>query len=129
MDVHAGVAETAEILAIRPDLVRSDYKTLPDRAGRTLGELRGIATARGWQGYLSSPSKATAAYGRAIKEWWIDGFTALILRAVRGEDLLHQPRLPETIPPAVAPTLDKALASERAFGVKFENWLGQRRKD
>ena len=129
MDVHAGVAETSQILATRPDLVRSDYKTLPDRAGRTLDELREIATARGWQGYLSSPSKATAAYGRAIKEWWIDGFTELILRAVRGEDLLHQPRLPETIPPAVAPTLDKALANERAFEVKFENWLGQRRKD
>jgi len=129
MDVHAGVAETSEILAIRPDLVRSNYKTLPDRAGRTLGELREIATTRGWQGYLSSPSKATPAYGQAIKEWWIDGFTALILRAVRGEDLLHHPRLPETIPPAVAPTLDKALASERAFGVKFENWLRQRKKD
>jgi creatinine amidohydrolase/Fe(II)-dependent formamide hydrolase-like protein len=36
MDVHAGVGETSAILAIRPDLVRSDYKTLPDRAGRTL---------------------------------------------------------------------------------------------
>jgi hypothetical protein len=91
--------------------------------------LREIAKARGWQGYLSSPSKATAAYGRAIEEWWVDGFTELILRAVRGEDLLHQPRLPETMPPAIAPTLDKALANERAFEVKFENWLAQRRKD
>ena len=129
MDVHAGVSETSQILATRPDLVRSDYKRLPDRAGRTMDELRGFATQAGWQGYLSSPSKATVAYGRAIKEWWIDGFTALVLRAVRGQDLFHQPRSPETIPPAVAPILDKALASERAFGVKFENWLGQRRKD
>lgn len=129
MDVHAGVAETSAALATRPDLVRSDYRALPDRAGGALGELREVATAPGWQGYFSSPSKATAAYGRAIKEWWIDGFTTLIVRAVRGEDLLHQPRLPETIPPAVAPTLDKALASEAAFGVKFENWLGQRRKE
>ena len=129
MDVHAGVDETSAILAIRPDLVRSDYKTLPDRAGRTLDELREIATARGWQGYLSSPSKATTAYGRAVEEWWIDGFTELILRAVRGEDLLHQPRLPDTIPPAVAPTLDKVFANDRAFEVKFANWLAQRRKD
>jgi creatinine amidohydrolase len=129
MDVHAGVSETSQTLATRPDLVRPDYKTLPDRAGRTMDELRAIATAPGWQGYLSSPSKATAAYGRAVKEWWIDSFTELVLRAVRGEDLLHRPRSPETIPPAVAPTLDKALASERAFEVKFENWLGQRRKD
>lgn len=74
MDVHAGVSETSQTLATRPDLVRSDYKTLPDRAGRTLEELRSIATAPGWQGYLSSPSKATATYGRAVKEWWIDSF-------------------------------------------------------
>jgi creatinine amidohydrolase len=129
MDVHAGVSETSQMLATRPDLVRSDYKTLPDRAGRTMEELRAIATAPGWQGYLSSPSKAMAAYGRAVKEWWIDGFTELILRAVRGEDLLHQPRSPETIPPPVAAILDKALAAERAFEVKFENWLAQRKKD
>jgi creatinine amidohydrolase len=129
MDVHAGVDETSAILAIRPDLVRLDYKTLPDRAGRTLDELREIATARGWQGYLSSPSKATAAYGRAIEEWWIDGFTELVLRAVRGEDLLHRPRLPETIPPAVAPTINKALANERAFEVQFQSWLAQRKKE
>jgi hypothetical protein len=129
MDVHAGVGETSAILAVRPDLVRSDYKTLPDRAGRTLDELREIATAPGWQGYLSSPSKATVAYGRAFEEWWVDGFTELILRAVRGENLLHQARLPETIPPAVATTLDNAFANERAFEMKFENWLAQRRKD
>jgi creatinine amidohydrolase len=129
MDVHAGVDETSGILAIRPDLVSSAYKALPERAGRTHDELREIATAQGWPGYLSSPSKATAAYGQAIEEWWIDGFTELILRAVRGEDLLHHPRLPETIPAAVAPTLDKTLANERAFEAKFANWLAQRKKD
>jgi hypothetical protein len=104
------------------------YKTLSDWTGRTVEELREIAMAPGWQGYLSSPSKATAVYGRALEEWWIDGFTQLILRAVRGEDLLHQPRLPDTIPPAVGPTIDKALANDRAFEVKFEDWLAQRKK-
>jgi creatinine amidohydrolase len=127
MDVHAGVDETSGILAVRPDLVRSDYKTLPDRAGRSLDDLRRIALERGWQGYLSSPSKATAAYGRAVEEWWIGGFTELILRAVRGEDLSRKPRLPETIPPAVAPTLEKGFADEREFEVKLDNWLAQRR--
>jgi hypothetical protein len=78
------LAETSEILAIRPDLVHSGYKTLADQVGRTLGELHEIATARCWQRYFSSPSKSTAAYGRALKEWWIEGFMALILRAVRG---------------------------------------------
>jgi creatinine amidohydrolase len=128
MDVHAGVAETSGMLAVRPDLVRSNYKSLPSRAGRSLDELRKLATAPGWQGYLSSPARATAEYGRAVEAWWIDGFTDLILRAVRGENLLVHPRMPDTMPPAVAPILEKGLAAEAAFAVKLENWLAQRRK-
>ena len=128
MDVHAGVGETSGMLAVRPDLVRSNYKTLPSRAGRSLEELREIATAPGWQGYLSSPARATAAHGRAVEAWWIDGFTDLILRAVRGENMFVHARVPETVPPAVAPILEKALANEAAFEAKLENWLAQRRK-
>jgi creatinine amidohydrolase len=127
MDVHAGVGETSGMLAVRPDLVRSNYKTLPSQAGRSLEELRDIATAPGWQGYLSSPAKATAAHGRAVEAWWIDGFADLILRAVRGENMFVHARVPETVPSAVAPILDKALANEAAFETKLENWLVQRR--
>jgi creatinine amidohydrolase len=128
LDVHAGVAETSGMLAVRPDLVHSNYKTLPSRAGRSLEELREIATAPGWQGYLSSPARATAAHGRAVEAWWIEGFTDLILRAVRGEDMFLHPRVPDTVPPAVAPVLEKALANETQFEARLENWLAQRRK-
>jgi creatinine amidohydrolase len=125
MDVHAGVDETSGMLAVRPDLVRSNYKTLPSQAGRSLEELREIATAPGWQGYLSAPARATAAHGRAIEGWWIDGFTELILRAVRGENMFAHARFPESVPPPVAPAIEKALANEAA---KLEAWLAQRRK-
>ena len=91
-------------------------------------ELREIASAPGWQGYLSSPAKATAAYGRAVETWWIDGFTDLILRAVRGENMFAHGRLPDTVPPAVAPILEKSLANEAAFESKLETWLARRRK-
>jgi len=128
MDVHAGVGETSGMLAVRPDLVRPSYKTLPSRAGRSLEELREIATAPGWQGYLSSPARATAAHGRAVEAWWIDGFTDLILRAVRGEDMFVHPRFHETVPAAVAPILEKALANETAFEAALANWLAQRNR-
>jgi creatinine amidohydrolase len=128
MDVHAGVGETSGILAIRPDLVPPDYKTLPSQSGRSLEELRKIATAPGWQGYLSSPARATAAYGQAVEAWWIDGFTDLILRAVRGENMFVHARVPETVPAAMAPILEKELGNEAAFGAKLENWLAQRSK-
>ena len=128
LDVHAGVAETSGMLAVRPDLVHSNYKTLPSRAGRSLEELREIATAPGWQGYLSSPARATAVHGRAVEAWWIEGFTDLILRAVRGENMFLHARVPDTVPPAVAPVLEKALANETQFEARLENWLAQRRK-
>jgi creatinine amidohydrolase len=128
MDVHAGVAETSGMLARRPDLVQSGYKTLPSQVGYSLEELRTTATAPGWQGYLSAPAKATAAHGRAVEAWWIAGFSDLILRAVRGEDLSRAPRVPEIVPPEVAAILEKELANEAAFGAKLDEWLAARKK-
>jgi creatinine amidohydrolase len=127
MDVHAGVGETSGMLAVRPDLVRADFKSLPSRAGHSLEELRTIATAPGWQGYLSAPARATAEHGRAVEDWWMEGFTDLILRAVGGENLFGHARSPDTIPAAVAPILARELANETAFEEKLENWLLQRR--
>jgi creatinine amidohydrolase len=127
MDVHAGVGETSGMLAVRPDLVRPDYKTLPSQAGQSFEELRKIATAPGWQGYLSSPAKATTAHGRAVEAWWIEGFADLILRAVRGENLFAHPRIPDTTPPAaLAPVFEKMHADEAAFAAKLEVWLAKR---
>lgn len=128
MDLHAGVSETSAMLVVRPDLVQSTYRTLPSQSGQSFDALRKITTAAGWQGYLSSPAKATAAYGRAVEDWWVEGFTDLILRAVRGENMLSHPRDPDRLPPAVAPILEKALANEAAFQAKLENWLVERRK-
>ena len=91
-------------------------------------ELRKIATTPGWQGYLSAPAKATAAHGRAVEEWWIAGFTDLILRAVRGEKLSAARRVPDTVPAPVAQTLEKELANEAAFGANLDAWLAQHKK-
>jgi creatinine amidohydrolase len=128
MDVHAGVSETSQMLATYPHLVRPVFKSLPSQSGRSLEELRQIATRPGWQGYLSSPARATAAHGRAVKEWWIDGFTDLILRAVRGENMFVHPRVPETLPAAVVPIVEKGLANDAAYGARLESWLAQRPK-
>ena len=126
MDLHGGVGETSGMLAIRPDLVSPAYKTLPGRVGRSLEEVREIAAAPGWEGYLSDPAKASAAHGRAIEAWWAEGFADLILRAVRGENLSGRPRFPDTVPPPVAAVAEKALANEAAFEATLEAWLRQR---
>jgi creatinine amidohydrolase/Fe(II)-dependent formamide hydrolase-like protein len=128
MDVHAGLGETSAMLAVRPDLVRPMFKTLPSRAGASIEELRRIATSPGWQGYLSSPAKATAAYGRAVEMWWVNGFADLIVRTVQGENMFRHPRTPDTLPAPIAPVLEAELAEEQAFQMKLEAWLARRRQ-
>jgi creatinine amidohydrolase len=127
-DVHSGVSETSVVLAIRPDLVDSGYKKLPGLNWRTMEELWTIASSPGWPGYLSSPAKATAAYGHAVEAWWIQGLSDLILRAARGENFSNAPRFPEANHPALAGPLRKVLENERAFEVKLVEWLDRRRR-
>ena len=66
VDPHAGVGETSGVLALRPDLVRPGYRTLPSNRVGTLEEMRDIAERPGWLGYFSAPSMESAAYGRDI---------------------------------------------------------------
>jgi creatinine amidohydrolase len=128
LDLHGGVSETSGMLAIRPDLVDSTYTNLPRQVGQSLEEVRAIAGAPKWQGYLSDPARASAAHGQAIEAWWIEGFTDLIVRAVRGEDMTGRPRFPDAIPPPVAAVTNNALANEAAFETTLQTWLSQRRR-
>jgi creatinine amidohydrolase len=128
LDVHAGVGETSVNLALRPRLVSRGYRRLPSQAGGTFDELQAIASRPDWPGYLSTPSKATAAYGRDIEAWWVDGLTELILRAARGESLLSAPRAPAQLDPGRAGVLEKALQNEREFEAKLDAWLARRRR-
>jgi creatinine amidohydrolase len=129
-DVHAGLGETSGVLAIRPDLVRSGYRSLPSVRVENRGEMRDTAARPGWPGYFSSPARANAAYGREIEAWWVEGMTDLILQAVRGENLHNRPRWPGSVQndPDYAQILDYALEPDREFELTFERWLGERQK-
>jgi creatinine amidohydrolase len=128
LDVHAGVAETSAILAIRPDLVPASYKKLPGLNGHTREELQTIARTPGWLGYLSSPARATAAYGRDVEVWWIEGVGDLIVRAAGGENLSQAPRANDTIEPAIAPVVNAAFENQRAFESRLQGWLDRRQR-
>lgn len=127
-DVHAGVSETSVKLAIRPDLVDSGYRKLPGLIGQTFEELWTIASSPKWPGYLSSPAKATAAYGRDVEAWWVEGLSDLILRAARGENFSKAPRFPEATHPALEGPIRKVLDNERAFESRLQQWLDRRRR-
>ena len=126
VDIHAGVTETSGMLALRPDLVHRGYKKLAAQTGHTREALEALARAPGWPGYLSSPAKATAAYGRAVEEWWIDGMTDLVLRALKGENLFDAPRAPGVLDPPVASLVRQALEDEDALDATLREWLARR---
>jgi creatinine amidohydrolase len=127
-DPHAGVSETSGLLAIRPDLVRPSYRSLPAYRVETRADMIATASRPDWPGYFSSPAKANAAYGREIEAWWVEGMTNLILQAVRGENLRDRPRWPGPImsDPNVPQILEFANGPDREFGLKFDRWLDQR---
>ncbi len=130
LDVHAGVGETSALLALRPDLVKASYRTLPSNVAATSAALREIAGKPGWRGYFSSPAIASASYGRAFETWWIEGMTDLILQSVRGENMADRPRLPGDLrnDPSRLQTVEDVLQHERAFELKLERWLAARKK-
>lgn len=126
-DVHAGVGETSAVLAVRPDLVRPSYRTLPSVRAETLQESRDLAMRPDWPGYFSSPSRASADYGRELEAWWVEGMTDLILQAVRGENLFSRPRWPGPLQndPAFAEVVEDILEPEREFEGALDRWLVQ----
>ena len=124
-DPHAGVSETSGVLAIRPDLVRPNYRGLPSQTVESREQMRETASKPGWPGYFSSPARADAAYGRDVETWWSEGMADLILESVRGQNLRSRPRWPEPIQndPAYATILQSALTPESEFEAKLERWL------
>jgi len=59
----------------------------------------------------------------------VSGMADLILRAVRGENLLSRPRWPEPVQndPAYVQVVEDILEPEREFELKLERWLSERR--
>jgi hypothetical protein len=128
MDPHAGVGETSALLARRPDLVRPGYRRLANNRATTFDEMQTIAKRSGWQGYFSAPALATAAYGRDVEAWWVEGLTDLVLRAIRGENLRGRPRYPGDLAhDPRSPLIGEVLAHERDFERRLDQWLSRHR--
>ena len=76
-DPHAGVSETSGLLAVGPDLVRSSYKKPGELPRR--------------ERHFSSPARATAAHGRDVEAWWVEGMTDLSPAGRPWREPLHSP--------------------------------------
>jgi creatinine amidohydrolase len=99
-DVHANRGETALMLAIAPDLVRTERVRdgAADDADRTGGLVfRYTAPALSTNGVTGRPSEATPALGAALLERAVSALAALVSRAA-----IEEPPLGEAPPARVA---------------------------
>ena len=126
-DVHAGMWETSAVLAVRPDLVAANLRSLPDVTVRNWEELDQAGRRAPWTGYWSAPALADSLLGRRLLDAWADRWTRYALRAVHGEDLSALPRYPEGQPlNANLRQAMRSLRAHRAFEEQLQQWLAQR---
>ena len=130
MDMHAGRAETSDILFIRPDLVAPGFRTARSLPGKTWDDLVRIAQAPGWPGYFGAPKQATAAEGEARIQQRAKVAAELMWRIVDGADVRDIPRWNTMMASSEAVVnVDRAEAAhERAREDRFAAWLAQRRR-
>jgi creatinine amidohydrolase/Fe(II)-dependent formamide hydrolase-like protein len=89
---HATMTETSWILALKPQIVSTDYKTAVPLSGTSIGDLERIASKEGWPGYFGSPALASASLGRKTYQQWVERSNDLVTRILAGEDYRKLPR-------------------------------------
>jgi creatinine amidohydrolase len=96
-DIHANRAETSIMLALAPELVRTDLLAEADDPDRTAGLVfRYCAPALSTNGVTGSPSTATAELGRWMLERTVAAISELVVRGRSEEPPLtgHETRIP-----------------------------------
>ena len=78
---HSGMLETSLMLAIHPELVKTDYARLPRLSRAAMLSWRGRHSTT-WAGYMGDPAKAAAVWGEIAIAQLVEAGAALILRVV-----------------------------------------------
>ena len=83
-DWHANAAETSLMLAVAPELVRSDVVPVVDDPDRTAGLVFSHPVNRtSTNGVTGAPSTASAQQGQRAFDWMVEDLTALIVRGLQ----------------------------------------------
>jgi creatinine amidohydrolase len=97
-DVHANRAETALMMALAPDMVRTDELALADDEDRTDGLVfRYTAPSLSKNGVTGRPSQATLQLGRWLADQVVDVMAAAVERGRREEPPLSHTQAPQPL--------------------------------
>lgn len=125
LDVHAGTSETSRLLFLRPDLVAERRKTAEPLRGGSWEDLRRIAQADDWPGYLSDPAVADARYGEVMLRRRTERVVEMALKILDGLDpatIARRHEVARSNPENLG--IDRAaLAREREISRAQARWL------
>jgi creatinine amidohydrolase/Fe(II)-dependent formamide hydrolase-like protein len=127
LSIHAGMAETSNLLHLRPDLVDPGYTSAPPVTARGFGDVVAAAREPGWSGYLGSPRLASAEFGADSWRQLTTLFVDLSLRILDGYEYRSLPRLANlmSVMPASADVNEAALKRDAAIERKQRDWISQ----
>jgi creatinine amidohydrolase/Fe(II)-dependent formamide hydrolase-like protein len=129
-DPHGGAGETAMSLAIRPDLVKSDYKNYPPFLVEDQDEFfRSVQHKREWRGYWGSPALATPQMGQDFLDDLVSRTTKIAEMVLADQDLSKLPVYPDVLGPApdAANVFIKAVMERyNRDAAELDAWLKER---
>jgi hypothetical protein len=99
-EVHAGMSETSRILFLRPDLVAAGYAKAAPHTANSPADAIAAERAEGWEGFIGSPRRASAAFGADEMRQRAATYNATALAILDGMD-----------PRAIARLSDMAMKS------------------
>lgn len=116
-EMMGGAAETALMLAARPDLVGADYAAQKPIPVASWDDVVNRIYTEGWPGYIGHPGLATKEYGQALWPTLVDAHVDLIMKLADSDTRLTGPRLEDVM--ADSPPLRDSVRSRQRFYDKY----------
>jgi creatinine amidohydrolase/Fe(II)-dependent formamide hydrolase-like protein len=127
-EVHAGLAETSQVMALRPDLVSRTVSDAPSFGPADPAALGSVVARPDWPGYVGAPRYATADLGRSLTQTENEWFVTQALRILDGKaDERQMPRASAaTQDEAFMKVLEPAKQRDAAMARRQREWLAAR---
>jgi creatinine amidohydrolase/Fe(II)-dependent formamide hydrolase-like protein len=127
--VHAGLAEHAQVMALRADLVAPSIQNAPSITAKDFPDLVRIAHQPAWPGYFGAPAHASVALGQVLLAAQLRRHIEAAMKVLDGADEHTLPRYSKMIftVPGVSAVMDSSAKHEAAVEARQQAWLARRR--
>jgi creatinine amidohydrolase len=127
--VHAGLAEHAQVMALRPDLVPASIKNAPSITAKDFPDLVALAHRPDWPGYFGAPRHASVALGEALLARQLRGSIEAAMKILDGADERTMARYSKMIytVPGVSAVMDSSARYEARVEAREQAWLARQR--